>query len=102
MDVSRILGGTEAAHSWRISDSLSLTEILQILVYTGDQKDLYSRIRRGLSRVLPSDRYTVFNISAEAVRKQPWIEKTTVSSLPVRFIDTTLGVPSDSLYRRTG
>ncbi|WKX97585.1 hypothetical protein Q1695_013333 [Nippostrongylus brasiliensis] len=48
-----------------------------ILVYTGGHDELYSRIRNSLSRLIPADRYTVFHLSAEAMKKQPWIEPTT-------------------------
>ncbi|CAI4226541.1 unnamed protein product [Auanema sp. JU1783] len=48
-----------------------------ILVYTGQQQDLFRRIRNNLTRILPENKYTVFNISAEAIKKQPWIEPTT-------------------------
>ncbi|KAL6735250.1 hypothetical protein Aduo_005709 [Ancylostoma duodenale] len=48
-----------------------------ILVYTGGQADLYKRIRESLSCLVPADRYTVFHLSADAMRKQPWIEPTT-------------------------
>ena len=52
---------------------------LQILVYTGGQDSLYQRVRDTLSTVLPSNLYTVFHISTEAIRKQPWIEPSSVS-----------------------
>uniref|UniRef100_A0A183FEI4 BPL/LPL catalytic domain-containing protein n=1 Tax=Heligmosomoides polygyrus TaxID=6339 RepID=A0A183FEI4_HELPZ len=48
-----------------------------ILVYTGGHDDLYARIRSSLSRLVPSDRYTVFHLSPEAMKKQPWVEPTT-------------------------
>ncbi|KAK6736420.1 hypothetical protein RB195_019229 [Necator americanus] len=48
-----------------------------ILVYTGEQTGLYKRIRSSLSQLIPADRYTVFHLSAEAMKKQPWIEPTT-------------------------
>ncbi|KAK6010631.1 biotin/lipoate A/B protein ligase family protein, partial [Ostertagia ostertagi] len=48
-----------------------------ILVYTGGHDELYSRIRSSLSRLVSPDRYTVFHLSAEAMKKQPWIEPTT-------------------------
>nr|CDJ96235.1 Biotin lipoate A B protein ligase domain containing protein [Haemonchus contortus] len=48
-----------------------------ILVYTGGHDELYSRIRSLLSRLISADRYTVFHLSPEAMKKQPWIEPTT-------------------------
>ncbi|KIH57592.1 hypothetical protein ANCDUO_12214 [Ancylostoma duodenale] len=51
--------------------------VMDILVYTGGQADLYKRIRESLSCLVPADRYTVFHLSADAMRKQPWIEPTT-------------------------
>ncbi|VDM54190.1 unnamed protein product [Angiostrongylus costaricensis] len=48
-----------------------------ILVYTGGQNELYARIRDSLSRLIPADRYTVFHLSPEAMKKQPWMEPTT-------------------------
>ncbi|KJH43369.1 putative biotin--[acetyl-CoA-carboxylase] ligase [Dictyocaulus viviparus] len=48
-----------------------------ILVYTGGNDELYTRIRTLLSRLISCDRYTVFHLSPEAIKKQPWIEPTT-------------------------
>ncbi|KAK5975352.1 Biotin--protein ligase [Trichostrongylus colubriformis] len=48
-----------------------------ILVYTGGHDELYSRIRSSLSYLVSADRYTVFHLSPEAMKKQPWIEPTT-------------------------
>ncbi|KAK6738807.1 hypothetical protein RB195_020733 [Necator americanus] len=48
-----------------------------ILVYTGGQTDLYKRIRSSLSNLIPADRYTVFHISADTMKKQPWMEPNT-------------------------
>uniref|UniRef100_A0A158PAA7 Dynein light intermediate chain n=1 Tax=Angiostrongylus cantonensis TaxID=6313 RepID=A0A158PAA7_ANGCA len=50
---------------------------LPILVYTGGQDGLYARIRDSLSRLIPADRYTVFHLSPEAMKKQPWMEPST-------------------------
>ncbi|KHJ98019.1 biotin/lipoate A/B protein ligase family protein [Oesophagostomum dentatum] len=49
----------------------------QILVYTGGHNDLYKRIRGSLSRLVPADRYTFFHLSADAMKRQPWVEPTT-------------------------
>ncbi|ETN74272.1 biotin--[acetyl-CoA-carboxylase] ligase [Necator americanus] len=51
--------------------------VIQILVYTGGQTDLYKRIRSSLSNLIPADRYTVFHISADTMKKQPWMEPNT-------------------------
>ncbi|KAJ1367128.1 Biotin/lipoate A/B protein ligase [Parelaphostrongylus tenuis] len=47
-----------------------------VLVYTGGQNELYTRIRESLARLIPSDRYTVFHLLPEAMKKQPWMEPT--------------------------
>ncbi|PIC46488.1 hypothetical protein B9Z55_006165 [Caenorhabditis nigoni] len=49
-----------------------------VLVYTGGDTALYSDIRSRLNSLLPADEITVFNVSIEALRKQPWAEKSTV------------------------
>ncbi|CAO4365666.1 unnamed protein product [Caenorhabditis nigoni] len=49
-----------------------------VLVYTGGDTTLYSDIRSRLNSLLPADEITVFNVSIEALRKQPWAEKSTV------------------------
>uniref|UniRef100_A0A1I7TTF5 BPL/LPL catalytic domain-containing protein n=2 Tax=Caenorhabditis tropicalis TaxID=1561998 RepID=A0A1I7TTF5_9PELO len=49
-----------------------------VLVYTGGDSTLYSDIRTRLTSLLPPDEITVFNVSVEALRKQPWAEKSTV------------------------
>ncbi|EGT55160.1 hypothetical protein CAEBREN_16793 [Caenorhabditis brenneri] len=49
-----------------------------VLVYTGGDNTLYSDIRTRLTSLLPPDEITVFNVSVEALRKQPWAEKSTV------------------------
>ncbi|KAF1766258.1 hypothetical protein GCK72_006214 [Caenorhabditis remanei] len=49
-----------------------------VLVYTGGDSILYSDIRSRLTTLLPPDEITVFNVSIEALKKQPWAEKSTV------------------------
>ncbi|CCD66051.1 BPL/LPL catalytic domain-containing protein [Caenorhabditis elegans] len=49
-----------------------------VLVYTGGNDSLYSDIRHRLSFLLPPDEITVFNVSIQALKKQPWAEKSTV------------------------
>ncbi|CAB3411115.1 unnamed protein product [Caenorhabditis bovis] len=49
-----------------------------ILVYTGGDEKLYSEIRERLASLIPPDEITVFNISNEALKRQPWIEPSTI------------------------
>ncbi|CAD6192008.1 unnamed protein product [Caenorhabditis auriculariae] len=49
-----------------------------ILVYTAGEQKLYDEIRGKLSHLLPPDEITVFNLSVEAMRRQPWIEPATM------------------------
>ncbi|KAH7703446.1 Protein BPL-1 c, partial [Aphelenchoides avenae] len=45
-----------------------------ILVYTGDQQELFSKISVALQRILPPSTYTVFHLSTKALTGHPWIE----------------------------
>ncbi|CAJ0565662.1 unnamed protein product, partial [Mesorhabditis spiculigera] len=45
-----------------------------ILVYSGEDRALYRKIRDCLSRFIPADVYTVFNLLPEHFRRQSWIE----------------------------
>lgn len=54
-----------------------------VLVYTGGNDSLYSDIRHRLSFLLPPDEITVFNVSIQALKKQPWAEKSTVRKLNI-------------------
>ncbi|KAI1720182.1 biotin/lipoate a/B protein ligase family domain-containing protein [Ditylenchus destructor] len=45
-----------------------------ILVYTGDQPELFDRIATSLKAILPLYRYTVNNLSVEALTTHPWID----------------------------
>uniref|UniRef100_A0A158R4T8 BPL/LPL catalytic domain-containing protein n=1 Tax=Syphacia muris TaxID=451379 RepID=A0A158R4T8_9BILA len=48
-----------------------------ILVYTGDNSKLFEQIFETLSSMLPSDTYTIFHLSREALRLHPWISRET-------------------------
>lgn len=62
----------------RSSSFKSMCKPNSVLVYTGGDSTLYSDIRSRLTTLLPPDEITVFNVSVEALRKQPWAEKSTV------------------------
>ncbi|CAI5440865.1 unnamed protein product [Caenorhabditis angaria] len=49
-----------------------------VLVYTAGNAELYQEIRQKLSQFLAPDEITVFNVTIEAIRKQPWNEKSTI------------------------
>ncbi|VDL79129.1 unnamed protein product [Nippostrongylus brasiliensis] len=68
---------TRKFHSGAGRSQKAMSKPPSILVYTGGHDELYSRIRNSLSRLIPADRYTVFHLSAEAMKKQPWVEPTT-------------------------
>ncbi|VDM42461.1 unnamed protein product [Toxocara canis] len=46
-----------------------------ILVYTGDNDELFDQIAASLSMMLSSDTYAVFHLSQEALREHPWINR---------------------------
>lgn len=50
-----------------------LTKPLMILVFTGDNDDLFNRILETLNTMIPSDTHTVYHLSYEAFCKHPWI-----------------------------
>ncbi|PAV60334.1 hypothetical protein WR25_15442 [Diploscapter pachys] len=60
-----------------VSSLRAMAKPPSILVYTANDSALFARIRANLSSYLATDEYTVFNISAESIRKQPWIEPST-------------------------
>ncbi|VDK47881.1 unnamed protein product [Gongylonema pulchrum] len=45
----------------------------QILVFTGDNVELFSRVAGALTSMILPDTYTVFHLSYEALCTQPWI-----------------------------
>uniref|UniRef100_A0A8R1HTD2 BPL/LPL catalytic domain-containing protein n=1 Tax=Caenorhabditis japonica TaxID=281687 RepID=A0A8R1HTD2_CAEJA len=62
----------------RSSSFKAMAKPNSMLVYTGGDTKLYTDIRTRLTSLLPPDEITVFNVSVEALRKQPWNEKATV------------------------
>uniref|UniRef100_A0A158Q7P7 BPL/LPL catalytic domain-containing protein n=1 Tax=Elaeophora elaphi TaxID=1147741 RepID=A0A158Q7P7_9BILA len=50
---------------------------LMILVFTGNNDDLFNRILETLSTIIPSDTHTIFHLSYEAFCKHPWIGQST-------------------------
>ncbi|VBB26683.1 unnamed protein product [Acanthocheilonema viteae] len=50
-----------------------LAKPLMILVFTGNNEDLFNRILKILSTTIPSDTHTIFHLSYEAFCKHPWI-----------------------------
>ncbi|CAI2344846.1 unnamed protein product [Caenorhabditis sp. 36 PRJEB53466] len=62
----------------RTSSTKAMSKPNSVLVYTGGDTELYTDIRTRLTSLLPPDEITVFNVSIEALQKQPWIEKSTI------------------------
>ncbi|VDK46957.1 unnamed protein product [Anisakis simplex] len=52
-----------------------------ILVYTGDNNELFNGIASSLSTMISSDTYTIFHLSKEALRDHPWISNETACLL---------------------
>lgn len=49
---------------------------MQILVFTGNNDDLFDRVLKTLSSIIPSDAHTICHLSYEAFYKHPWGQST--------------------------
>ncbi|VDM08988.1 unnamed protein product [Wuchereria bancrofti] len=71
----RIFNGSHL-HATRDGGKI-LTKPLMILVFTGNNDDLFNRILETLNTMIPSDTHTVYHLSYEAFCKHPWIGQST-------------------------
>ncbi|MCP9261911.1 Biotin--protein ligase [Dirofilaria immitis] len=63
-------------HTWTDGRKFQ-TKPLAILVFTGNNDDLFNHILENLSTIIPSDIFTIFHLSYEAFCKHPWIGQST-------------------------
>ncbi|KAI6205134.1 hypothetical protein M3Y94_00758200 [Aphelenchoides besseyi] len=52
-----------------------------VLIYTGDQPDLFQRIATSLQDILPHDVYSVSHLSTRSLRHHPWVDENTACLL---------------------
>ncbi|KAI6173271.1 BPL/LPL catalytic domain-containing protein [Aphelenchoides besseyi] len=52
-----------------------------VLIYTGDQPELFQRIATSLRDILPHDVYSVSHLSTRSLRHHPWIDENTACLL---------------------